>query len=72
MFKPKTYTELCAAMQTRAEVEIDGNTGIINGIAPEDGSGHAWNVTLLKEPNHRYGRNGQRAVGEEQVVFFRE
>ena len=46
MFKPKTFSELCNAMQTRAEVEIDNVVGVINAIEAEDGSGRNWNVTL--------------------------
>lgn len=47
-FKPKTFAELCQSMQTRAEVEINGTVGVINGIAAEDGSGRCWIVTVEK------------------------
>lgn len=32
MFKPKTFSELCAAMQTGATVDIDGDLGTITSI----------------------------------------
>ena len=53
MFKPKTYIEVCMAMQTRAVVcfqtsgEIDNIIGIVNGIEAEDGSGRNWNINIV-------------------------
>lgn len=65
MFRPKTFTELCNAMQTRAVVTINGYVGIVNGIVPEDGSGRCWLVTIsLKETDDQ----GQ----SEMTAFFRE
>ena len=61
MFKPKTFSELCQAMQTRATVQIHNNVGIINGINAEDGSGRCWIVLLLNATNSGTDR-----------LFFRE
>lgn len=72
MFKPKTFIELCYAMQTLATVQIDQRIGKINGISAEDeqsffgnerksvSSGRCWNVSLVN------------ADGDEQTIFFRE
>ncbi len=46
MFKPKTFSELCAAMQTGARVYVGHTEGWINGIQREDGGGRAWIVTV--------------------------
>ncbi len=60
MFKPRTFIELCYAMQTRAVVTIDNTTGVINNIGIEDGSGRCWIVSLVG------------ADSEVHNVFFRE
>ena len=46
-----SYTWLCEKMADRSRVVLtswngNGYTGLINGIAPEDGSGRCWLVTL--------------------------
>ncbi len=46
MFKPRTYQDLCNAMQTGAQVEIDHTVGHINTISREDGSGRRWIVSI--------------------------
>lgn len=66
MFKPRTYLDLVMAMKTRAVVQIDSEIGIINAISTEDGSGFAWNVKLLVQPQMLLAEN--RVV----TVFFRE
>jgi hypothetical protein len=55
MFTPKTYTELCNAMQMGVHVALNLDsrtcvTGVITGISREDGSGRCWNVYVQK-PN---------------------
>lgn len=62
MFRPKTFQHLCNALQTGAEVEIDGQIGVIQSIQREDGSGLNYNVDiLLSGTNKKYGT----------IVFFR-
>lgn len=47
------YAWLCNMMQQRKRVDIVCSaghfTGLINGIAPEDGSGNNWLVTITNE-----------------------
>lgn len=70
-FKPKTFVELCNAMQTRAEVEIDGKVGTINSIQAEDGSGRNWNVEIsIVVDVGGYGEVKKELVPE--WTFFRE
>lgn len=70
-FKPKTYIELCYAMQNRATVEIDNHVGVINQIQAEDGSGRCWNVTLYTVVDvGGYGEVRKETVPE--YAFFRE
>jgi hypothetical protein len=57
MFHPKTFDDLCRAMQTRAEVRLFKTTstgvktiqGFIQSIQMEsnDPEGHCWNVGLF-------------------------
>ncbi len=48
MFQPKTYLELCMAMQLRAEVHMPKvGKCLIQSIAIESGSGRSWNVGVL-------------------------
>lgn len=66
MFKPKTFDEICRAMQTRAMVHIDAWCGLVNGIESEDGSGRSWNVKIQPTfPN-------DCPVGNPVTVCFRE
>lgn len=50
MFKPESYDDLCRAMQTGANVVLNGPdrlySGFITAIEVEAGGGHCWNVTL--------------------------
>lgn len=46
MFKPTTYNQLTACMQTGAIVSVNGIVGVINCIYREDGSGKCWNVVV--------------------------
>lgn len=46
MFKPKTFAEFTACMQTGALVTIGMTIGYINAIEREDGSGRCWIVTI--------------------------
>lgn len=62
-FKPRTFIELCYAMQTNATVNIDGYIGFINAIEREDGSGHSFNVTLFMTDGVDKGEN--------RKVYFR-
>lgn len=48
MFKPRTYHDLCNAMQTGAQVDIDGYTGYINAIGREDYTGRRWVVSIAR------------------------
>lgn len=48
MFRPKSYIELCFAMQSGAEVVINDSTGTIHSIAKECGSGRGFNVTMIR------------------------
>ena len=49
-----TYESLCTSMKNRERVTLLLNlkggpvkvSGLINGIRPEDGSGHCWLVTI--------------------------
>ena len=66
MFTPKTFSHLCAAMQTGAEVTIARKTGIVNSISREDGSG--FNFLVKIQP---LTVNGRYAGGEPEIVFFR-
>ena len=63
MFKPKTFQELCFAMQTSAIVEIFRQTGMIRGIRMEDGSGRNFIVELLSNTT---------ADNTINFIFFRE
>lgn len=47
MFRPKSFIELCYAMQTRARVDINGVVGLVNGISCEDGTGRSFIVHML-------------------------
>ena len=58
-----SYTWLCEKMADRSRVVLtawngNGHTGLINGIRPEDGSGHCWLVTLTEN-------------GKNETVFVR-
>lgn len=71
MFKPKTFVEVCRAMQMGVEVEIRGETGIIQRIEREDGSGRNFNITLGKSVSSGdYGRSQIEWV--EKSMFFSE
>jgi hypothetical protein len=72
MFKPKTYQDICNAMQTRAIVEIDGVEGVINTIQAEDGSGRNWNVTLSVVEYTTDYATPTHPVNVDRNVFFRE
>ena len=65
MFTPKTFSHLCAAMQTGAKVTISRKTGVVNSIAREDGNG--FNFLVKIQPLTVNGSNG----GEPEIVFFR-
>jgi hypothetical protein len=72
MFKPKTFTELCQAMQTRAEVEIDNTVGVINAIEAEDGSGRCWNVTINAVEYSTDYATPVHPISVPKTIFFRE
>ncbi len=70
-FKPKTYMELCSAMQNQAEVELNGRIGTIKSIQLEDGSGRNWNVEISTVVDvGGYGEVKKENVPE--WTFFRE
>lgn len=66
MFQPKTFVELCMAMQSRAIVSFKGLVGRINAIEAEDGSGRSWNVRMQTTEIVPGSTDGT------QTVYFRE
>lgn len=64
MFKPNTFSEICNAMQLRAEVQINNIVGLVTGVQLEDGSGRCWIVTM-------YGKNVNLPTKEQKVETFK-
>lgn len=46
MFEPKSFSELCRAMQAGAIVVVGKHCGQINSISREDGSGRCFNIVM--------------------------
>jgi hypothetical protein len=44
--KGYTYHQLCDAMVKRTPITMGGMTGLLNGIAMEDGSGRSFILTM--------------------------
>jgi hypothetical protein len=45
--------DIVEAMRTRRVITLEGETGLINGISVEDGSGKSWLVKMCQGTSYR-------------------